>query len=571
MIKSVVVGGSEFKVSRWKGEKLGAVIAVDTETSLIKRGLVPRLFSCQAFDGKTAVYVNKEDVGGFFATHTESCFVFHNAAFDLSVLNEVLGSLFPSIYDLVDEERVGDTSILERLIGLAIEGQIPHKYNLALLSKKYLDEDLDKSVRDSFDQEELTFETMSEEQQIYGIKDAVCTYLIFMKQLQIIEELGYGWLSHSIQVKGDVALNKLNNTGIHIDIQRKIELEANLQKKKNILTDVLSTYGMFLGRPGSKQSFDNIMDFYGIKLERTKDGNYKSSEDDLLPYAKNNHFIQTYLEYKYIEKHMGFFNKLTEPHIFPRYSLLVDTGRTACSNPNFQQLPKVGGIRELFVPKPGRKFVATDYRAIELATLAQILYARFGRSVMKDKINEGHDLHKYFASTLLKKGVDEVSKDERQGAKAANFGFPGGLGIDRFVDYARTNYGVTMTQKEAKAAKEAWFKAYPEVRGYMQGNTGTAITLTGRIRSNCGYCEEKNTPFQGLASDGAKIALYNLIIKKGLKVVGFVHDEIVTECTTKDVEEVLKIQEEVMISSMQEVVPDVLITVESTVLDRYSK
>jgi hypothetical protein len=54
------------------------------------------------------------------------------------------------------------------------------------------------------------------------------------------------------------------------------------------------------------------------------------------------------------------------------------------------------------------------------------------------------------------------------------------------------------------------------------------VTLTGRIRAGVDYCQCRNTPFQGLASDGAKQALWRLL-REGFRVVGFVHDEVLVE------------------------------------------
>ena len=90
----------------------------------------------------------------------------------------------------------------------------------------------------------------------------------------------------------------------------------------------------------------------------------------------------------------------------------------------------------------------------------------------------------------------------------------------------------------------------------------------GRYRGNTFYCAEKNTPFQGLAADGAKLALYELD-KNGFKINGFVHDEIITE--NSEAEEYLNIQEQIMIDSMRKVVPDVLVKVESNISDFYTK
>ena len=56
---------------------------------------------------------------------------------------------------------------------------------------------------------------------------------------------------------------------------------------------------------------------------------------------------------------------------------------------------------------------------------------------MRSKINDGADLHKYYASVLFGTTEDKVEKWQRQAAKAANFGFPGGLGIETFIEFAK--------------------------------------------------------------------------------------------------------------------------------------
>jgi hypothetical protein len=54
------------------------------------------------------------------------------------------------------------------------------------------------------------------------------------------------------------------------------------------------------------------------------------------------------------------------------------------------------------------------------------------------------------------------------------------------------------------------------------------MTLTGRLRARVSYSQCRNTPFQGLAADGAKLAVWRLI-HEGYRVVGFVHDEVLVE------------------------------------------
>jgi DNA adenine methylase len=53
-------------------------------------------------------------------------------------------------------------------------------------------------------------------------------------------------------------------------------------------------------------------------------------------------------------------------------------------------------------------------------------------------------------------------------------------------------------------------------------------TITGRIRGGVRYSQARNTPFQGLAIDGAGLAIFELI-RQGFRVVAFIHDEVLVE------------------------------------------
>lgn len=59
--------------------------------------------------------------------------------------------------------------------------------------------------------------------------------------------------------------------------------------------------------------------------------------------------------------------------------------------------------------------------------------------------------------------------------------------------------------------------------------TTDCATITGRIRARSSFTKARNTPFSGLAADGAKLALFDLIFNGGYRVVGFIHDEFIVE------------------------------------------
>jgi hypothetical protein len=99
-------------------------------------------------------------------------------------------------------------------------------------------------------------------------------------------------------------------------------------------------------------------------------------------------------------------------------------------------------------------------------------------------------------------------------------------------------------------------------------------TLTGRIRGRASYGQCRNTPFQGLAADGAGLALYRLI-KEGFRMIAFVHDEVLIElpdlggCVSMEaVERVEQIMEEEMASVLCGGIP---VAVESGLMRRWHK
>jgi DNA polymerase-1 len=559
----------EYSIKHWEGEQLPSPFALDTETTVVPRHLVPDVVTTQVYGGGDHVYfVSREKLNSFLEMHKDSKIICHNAAFDIRVLEKATGA---SLSEMYEKSLIWDTSILYRLLHLATVGYVPFKYNLAMLTKQFLGVTLDKedSPRLDFGQYLGREDELPEEHLEYAARDAVATYKLYNYLCNRIISTGSDtYLSHNIQAAGDYALNVMHSNGIGFNLEKKNKWLA----EKNLLLeqyqDKLASWGWTRGTKGVKDRYEYIIKALGITLPRTEDGSVSSKAEDLQVY-RHFEFIDNYLKFIELEKATTFVRDVHEAKIHPRYNLLVNTGRTSCSKPNFQQLPRLGGIREMFQAGEGKTLLITDYSTIELATLAQVLLDKYGESVMADKINDGEDLHRYYASILYSKDPADVTKDERQSAKAANFGFPGGLGIDTFIEFSR-GYGLELSRQEATTMRNVWFQAFPEMEQYLKGQEGYVMTRTGRMRGNTSFCAEKNSPFQGLAADGAKLALWYLN-KAGFKLSGFVHDEIITEVGEDKAEEMLPIQEKIMVDAMKMLVPDVKVAVESQISKVYTK
>src|SRR5262245_54856674 len=180
----------------------------------------------------------------------------------------------------------------------------------------------------------------------------------------------------------------------------------------------------------------------------------------------------------------------------------------------------------------------------------------------------GEDLHTLTAKKVL--GIAEVTKEHRQLAKAINFGLLYGMGAKAFRSYARTNYGVRMTEEVAAAYREAFFRAYPGLRRWHQ-SMGDAPrdtrTLTGRrVRRVERFTEKLNLPVQGTGADGLKRAL-SLLWQRRAEVSGAVpvlavHDEIVIECKADVADAVSHWLKHAMLDAMAPLVAPVPVEVE---------
>ncbi len=240
-----------------------------------------------------------------------------------------------------------------------------------------------------------------------------------------------------------------------------------------------------------------------------------------------------------------------------RYGL-AESGRTTCSAPNIQNLRRLPGIREAFIPRPGHVFLQADFPSLELFSLAQSCMTTVGRSMLAEALNKGVDPHTALAANILALTYEEAvslrkakNKDldnARQTAKVANFGLPGGLGAARLVHFAHKSYGVTLTEGRAKELKEQWLIRWPEMRDYFahinklcktKDKLATVVSVfTGRVRGGCSYTAGCNNYFQALGADCAKQAMW-LVAKAqytepssplyGTRTVAFVHDELILE------------------------------------------
>ena len=172
------------------------------------------------------------------------------------------------------------------------------------------------------------------------------------------------------------------------------------------------------------------------------------------------------------------------PHtgrIHAEYNQLgADTGRFSCRNPSLQNIPKDKSFRSCFVAAPGNVLIRADYSQIELRIAAEIT----GDNKMIEAFTNGDDLHRLTASIFSKKPIDQIKKEERQAAKAVNFGLIYAMGAETLMNYAKNNYGVSLTLDQAENFRNQYFAEYRGIKRWhdrvQDSNSWETRTLGNR-------------------------------------------------------------------------------------------
>lgn len=371
------------------------------------------------------------------------------------------------------------------------------------------------------------------------------------------------------------SLNRMECEGIMVARDELTEYGKVLGKKIELLeSKIYEQVGRNFNINSPKQLGEIL--FVDMKIpggKKTKSG-YSTSADILEKLAPDYPFISDILEYRQLTKLKstyadGLVNYISEDgRIHGHFNQTITaTGRISSTEPNLQNIPirmEMGKeFRRVFVPKAGCVFIDADYSQIELRVLAHIS----GDENLIEAYKSAQDIHRITASKVFNTPLDEVTDLQRRNAKAVNFGIV--YGISSFG----LSQDLSISKKQANEYIEQYFKTYPDIKKFLDKTVedakekGYVVTLSGRRRPipelkssnfmqrSFGERIAMNSPIQGTAADIIKIAMINTdreLREKQLKskIVLQVHDELLVEAYTDEVDEVKKILEHNMKNAM---------------------
>lgn len=598
-------------------------LAIDTETTLISEDEpIPRLVCATISDGSDSVGIVAHDPD--LESHLREAFrgrtIFANVGFDIPVILRRFPALYPDITSALEAGRVHDVILQAKMVDIAAgEKSKTRRYNLGALVERYLPEDvcrLDKSDpwRTRYaDLLGVAWERWPDGARAYALEDARATALVW-QALQFVRGRWSFDPAHDEprQVRAAVALAYQTARGICTDAARVDALDRRLEREILESAIVLEREGLARWG-GTKKSprlvrntaaiqelIERVATERGVEVPQTKRG-ASTSESTIkslgVPHGHPLAHAQRYGSLRTLRSKA--IPPLRAPVVRTDYDPLLETGRTSARgsklypSTNLQNQPRSGGFRECLVPRPGCVFVISDWSMAELVALAQIQVWMFGRSALADALRDGRDPHAELGATIAGvASLDELEPSDRKRyrtlAKAPNFGYPGGLGVARFVAFVLGTYGIDLSQSEASALRDKWRRQWPEMVDYHRAigdlldrcNDTIVLGATGFARV-ASFTEGCNFLFQALAAACAKDSLWRLWREGsdpslgsplyGSHQVLFVHDEHVTECEASSAERVRDRQEEIMVDAFAGLCPDVPVRVESSIVDRYQK
>jgi len=236
----------------------------------------------------------------------------------------------------------------------------------------------------------------------------------------------------------------------------------------------------------------------------------------------------------------------------------ADTGRNTCNDPNLQQIPRTGDIKQLFISRyTDGVLMQVDISQGELRYAAHVS----NEPTMLRLFNTGtNDIHRSMASVLLGCNEEEVTEEQRYNTKQVNFGVLYGMGIRTAAQEMK---GVS--QGEAYRFIKYWHNTFPRWSEYVHEQEKFVIenhyvrNLLGRYRrlfildpttpeGMTALRKAINSPIQGGLSDYNKLCGYTIwkrIKAKGLskecKVIGEVHDSWIYDMRKKHISVMAKI------------------------------
>ncbi|MCY4205465.1 MAG: DNA polymerase I [Bacteroidetes bacterium] len=377
-------------------------------------------------------------------------------------------------------------------------------------------------------------------------------------------------------------LADMEATGVQLNRSVLDELGPKIQRNLDqYASEIYEEAGESFNIASSKQVGEILFGKLGYPVkQKTPSGKPSTKEEVLLDLATEYKVAALIIDWRKAAKLKGTYvdslarmivSNTSRVHtIFHQTS--AATGRLSSTDPALQNIPvrdETGRyLRCAFIAPEGWYILSADYSQIELRILAHMS----GDQGLREFFATGRDPHTETAARIYKVDASEITREQRNKAKAVNYGIPYGLspsGLSR---------GLRCTRKEAQQLMNAHQESFPGIWRFMQSQVelakehGFAATLKGRrrylpdLKARNGAVRAAaeriavNMPIQGTQADMIKLAA--IAIDRKLQQAGMrskailqVHDELVFEVPKEELAEAGELVRACMTQAMRLDVP----------------
>ncbi|MEP6491631.1 MAG: DNA polymerase I [bacterium] len=400
----------------------------------------------------------------------------------------------------------------------------------------------------------------------YSCEDADMTWQLRAMFEPQLDALALGGLFTDVEMPLVEVLAEMQWIGITIDVGWFASLKERFEReRKRVEQEIYVVAGQEFNINSNPQLREILFEKLNLPVLKKTSTGASTDATVLQQLADDGHQLPVLLmEYRELAKLESTYIDALPAYVHPRtarvhtsYSQTVAaTGRLSASEPNLQNIPirrELGrDIRRGFIPRPGCKLLSADYSQIELRLLAHLS----GDPAFVHAFQSGDDIHRQTAALIFDVPIDQVTKDMRARAKTINFATIYGQGPHALSQQLK------IAHSEAKEFIERYFQRFAKVREYLDSMVtfarehGYVQTIFNRRRyipelrdrnfniRAFGERTAANSPIQGSAADLIKVAMIRIhealaSRKLSSNMLLQVHDELVFEIPTAELDEVL--------------------------------
>jgi len=572
---------------KWINEAIDAptgYIACDTETT----GLYPRdghiLGLSLAYCRDHAVYILTDVVDEEMEILLQKLFtkkitIFHNAKFDLAMLEYHFNFKFP---------RIEDTMLMHYMLN---ENPGTHGLKqLALKHTKYgnYEQELHDYIasyckrngvlKSQFTWESIPFDVM----QVYAAMDAAVTFELYELMLEALHKNPkLVKVYKDILIPGMLFLKDCQDNGVPFDRRRLEEAQNLMEADIQVAIEKLYSFKevqMFEKAQGKEfnpnstvQLRSLLFDAIGLQPTGKKTGTGAHSTDaEVLGRLADQHPVpnlildirqKSKIKNTYLDKIIPQLDR--DSRLRTNFNLHSTTsGRLSSSGKlNMQQIPRDNPIvKGCIRAKEGNQIVAMDLTTAEVYVAA----ALSGDRNLSEVFKSGGNFHSSIAKLVFRLPceVEEVAEQytfERQAAKAVTFGIMYGAGPNKISQQVTKDSGSLFSVSDAQKVIKQYFdqfnrlkhwleeqKEFIEANAYLYSTFGRKRRLENVRSADKGIASHEvrsgiNFLVQSVSSDMnllAAIDMNNYIKENGLKsrIFALVHDSILAECPHHEID-----------------------------------